>query len=130
MPVSHVKIFNMNLGIAYLLAGNYEDAKNRLSKCLQADPQGKIKSYALNNLGLACWWHKNPLDNMKTTEDASRDNEKIVRDFGKAKDLFCRSLRESEKFDRISDEMRKFLLDQSLSLNVDKLQQKLIFEEE
>ena len=62
MPAPHVKIFNMNLGITYLLAGNYEDAKKRLSKCLESDPQGTTKAYALNNLGLACWWHKNPFE--------------------------------------------------------------------
>lgn len=61
MPLSHIKLFNFNLANAYLLAGNYTDAKNRYQKCLEADPQGKLRSYALNNLGLACWWHKNPI---------------------------------------------------------------------
>jgi Tfp pilus assembly protein PilF len=62
MPISHIKLFNFNIGSAYLLATNYQDAKSRLSKCLESDPQGKLKSYALNNLGLACWWHKNPIE--------------------------------------------------------------------
>lgn len=29
---------------------------------LDTDPQGNLKSYAYNNLALACWWHKNPLN--------------------------------------------------------------------
>lgn len=61
MPLSFIKLFNFNLGTAYLVSGNYVDAKARLSKCLESDPQGKLKSFVLNNLGLACWWHKNPI---------------------------------------------------------------------
>lgn len=34
MPVSHSKLFNFNLGTAYLLAGNYPDAKYRLRNCI------------------------------------------------------------------------------------------------
>lgn len=34
MPISHIKLFNFNLANAYLLSGNYMDAKNRYSKCL------------------------------------------------------------------------------------------------
>ena len=60
-PLSYVKLFNFNLGNAYLLAGNYTDAKKRLRTCLESDPQGSVKPFAYNSLGLACWWHKNPL---------------------------------------------------------------------
>ena len=34
MPILHIKLFNFNLANAYLLSGNYMDAKNRYSKCL------------------------------------------------------------------------------------------------
>lgn len=34
MPISDIKLFNFNLANAYLLVGNYVDAKNRYSKCL------------------------------------------------------------------------------------------------
>lgn len=65
MPISHYKLFQFNLANAYLLLGNYNDAKARYSKCLETDPQGKLKSYVYNNLGLACWWHKNPLEKVR-----------------------------------------------------------------
>lgn len=39
MPILHIKLFNFNLGTAYLLAGNYVDAKNKFSKGLESDPQ-------------------------------------------------------------------------------------------
>ena len=62
MPNSHIKLFNFNLGNAFLMAGNYSDAKVRLRNCLESDPQGALKVFAFNNLGLCCWWHKNPLE--------------------------------------------------------------------
>lgn len=33
-PLATIKLFNFNLGNAYLLAGNYFDAKKRLRICL------------------------------------------------------------------------------------------------
>ena len=60
MPIAHSKLFLFNLGNALLLLNDYTEAKNKYSKCLEADPQGRLKAYAYNNLGLACWWHKNP----------------------------------------------------------------------
>ena len=60
MPNISVKQFEFNLANAYLLSGNYQDAKSKYSQMLDANPQGNLKSYAFNNLGLACWWHKNP----------------------------------------------------------------------
>jgi tetratricopeptide (TPR) repeat protein len=65
MPISHYKLFQFNLANAYLLLGNYNDAKSRYSKCLETDPQGKLKSYVYNNLALACWWQKNPLEKVR-----------------------------------------------------------------
>jgi tetratricopeptide (TPR) repeat protein len=59
MPNSHVKLFQFNLANAYLLSGNYEDAKDKYEECLESNPQGKLKAYLYNNLGLAYWWHKN-----------------------------------------------------------------------
>lgn len=34
MPMAHLKLFNFNLANAYLLSGNYSDAKKRYEKCL------------------------------------------------------------------------------------------------
>lgn len=61
MPIIHAKKFAFNLANAYLLSGNYIDSKKRYSQLLESDPQGTLKAYILNNLALACWWHKNPL---------------------------------------------------------------------
>lgn len=84
MPNSHIKLFNFNIGTAYLLAGNYTDAKNRLSKCIDTEPLGKLKSYAYNNLALACWWHKNPIELVRDNIE-SADNSKVEKDFSQVK---------------------------------------------
>lgn len=58
--MSHKKIFTLYLGTGYLLLSNYKDAKSRLEECLGDNPTDNIKACALNNLGVACWWHKYP----------------------------------------------------------------------
>lgn len=44
------------------MKGNYIDAKKRLRECLTMQPNNILKGYALNNLALASWWHKVPLN--------------------------------------------------------------------
>ena len=65
MPLAHVKLFNFNLANAFLHSGNYTDAKRRYEKCLEKDPLGRVKAYAYNNIGLAYWWQKNPVDTQR-----------------------------------------------------------------
>jgi tetratricopeptide (TPR) repeat protein len=61
MSLRHKKLFLFNLGNAYFLSGNYADAKRRYSECINSEPARELRVRAYNNLGLACWWHKNPL---------------------------------------------------------------------
>jgi hypothetical protein len=61
MSLKHKKHFLFCLANAYFLVGNYGDAKARYSECIDNDPSRELKVRALNNLALACWWHKNPL---------------------------------------------------------------------
>lgn len=61
MSLKHKKQFLFNLGNAYFLVGNYADAKAKYSECLESDPNSEMRVRVLNNLGLSCWWHKNPL---------------------------------------------------------------------
>lgn len=70
MPLRHKKQFLFNLGNAYFLMGNYSDAKARFSECIESDPNPLLKVKALNNLALACWWHKNPLVASEEVESA------------------------------------------------------------
>jgi hypothetical protein len=62
--MKYEKLFQFNLGTAFLLKGNYEDAKGRLKLCLNQihhqESDNTIMAYALNNLGVAYWWHKYP----------------------------------------------------------------------
>ncbi|EAR94619.2 tetratricopeptide repeat protein (macronuclear) [Tetrahymena thermophila SB210] len=60
IPAAYQKIFTFNLGTAYLLRGNFIDAKQRLRECIMQDPNPLLRGYALNNLAVACWWHKHP----------------------------------------------------------------------
>lgn len=60
IPFSYVKQFTLNLGTAYLLKENYVDAKARLRECLMSEPNHILRGQALNNLAVACWWHKYP----------------------------------------------------------------------
>lgn len=64
LPTKYEKLFQLNLGTAYLLQKNYIDAKSRLRTCInmlsEAEFDNKIMGYALNNLGVAYWWHKHP----------------------------------------------------------------------
>lgn len=64
LPTKYEKLFQLHLGTAYLLKGNYADAKARLKTCINMlnkdDSDSKIMAYALNNLGVAYWWHKHP----------------------------------------------------------------------
>ena len=91
MPNFYIKLFQFNLANAYLLAGNYEDAKKKYYEMLDADPQGYVKAYAYNNLALACWWHKNPIfSNEKFT---LTDEKKVKKDFDQVQGLFSESLK-------------------------------------
>lgn len=62
LPVSFQKIFLFNLGTSYLLKGNYVDSKTRLRECLSLGPTPVLKGFALNNLAVASWWHKSPIE--------------------------------------------------------------------
>jgi transcriptional regulator of heat shock response len=51
-------LFLFHNGTANLLKGNFETAKEKLRESLKNMTDEKIKGFALNNLGVACWWHK------------------------------------------------------------------------
>jgi len=51
----------MLLGNAYVLVENYADAKKKYGEVLEMKPSHSIRGKTLNNLSVACWWHKNPL---------------------------------------------------------------------
>lgn len=49
-------------------------AKHKLRECLSLNPQSSlVKGQALNNLGVACWWHKYP--NFREFPDSESDEE-------------------------------------------------------
>ena len=61
LPVNYRKQFQFSLGNAYLLLGNYADAKLKYAECLDSAPNSRLKNMVINNLAVACWWQKNPL---------------------------------------------------------------------
>jgi tetratricopeptide (TPR) repeat protein len=81
MSLKHKKQFLFNLGNAYFLAGNYADAKSKYSECLESDPNPEMRVRVLNNLGLACWWHKNPLVSEESVESFKHKAETIDSEF-------------------------------------------------
>jgi len=87
IPIVYQKQFLYNLGTAYLLNGNYADAKKVLRSCLNMQPKGILKANCLNNLAVAYWWHKVPshdfLDNKQNLEvNADYSSEDINKEFG------------------------------------------------
>ena len=78
MPISHSKEFEFNLANAYLLEGNYPDAKKRYWSCLDSEPNPKLKSWATNNLAIACWWHKNPMFGTRNLKDYKDSDNKSI----------------------------------------------------
>jgi Tfp pilus assembly protein PilF len=74
LPINYRKTFTMYLGTGYLLLENYRDAKIKLEECLNDDPSEIIKGCALNNLGVACWWHKHPKF-QETQKSESKDSQ-------------------------------------------------------
>lgn len=95
MSLKHKKQFLFQLGNAYFLVGNYPDAKSKYSECLDADPSSELKSRVLNNLGLACWWHKNPLFPEKAVESQKLKVDSIDSDFKQSRDIFLKALEKS-----------------------------------
>ena len=73
IPIVYQKMFLFNLGTAYLLKGNYVEAKFRLRECLMQQPNTFLKGYALNNLAVASWWHKHP--NFRPESDDEEEKE-------------------------------------------------------
>lgn len=61
----------MLLGNAYLLVDNFPDAKKKYGEVLEMKPTNLLRGKTLNNLSIACWWHKNPMFpiNIKDTTD-------------------------------------------------------------
>ena len=47
-----------NMKTAYLLNGAFSQAKKLLRECLLMQPGNLYRGFALNNLAVACWWHK------------------------------------------------------------------------
>ena len=95
MSLKHKKVFQFNLANAYFLVGNYADAKIKYSECLASDPDAELKSRVLNNLGLACWWHKNPLFDEKTIE-TQRNQEQIDSDYKQSRGLLLKAIETAE----------------------------------
>jgi len=49
-------------------------------------PNHNVKGIAQNNLGLACWWHKNPINKIGFTADVvNYEESRINRDFKQTK---------------------------------------------
>jgi len=129
LPLIYQKQFLFNLGTAYLLKGNYVDAKNRLRECLAMQPNNLLKGYALNNLAVASWWHKFPnfstlpeeeeegsLDNPSGFSDADREYtyQQIDQDFANVIPLFKNSLFNIENVPNCKDGETKLLLEELL----------------
>lgn len=132
LPPAYAKIFTLNLGTAYLLKGNFVDAKQRLRECASMDPNPLLRGYALNNLAVACWWHKHPSfrdleDNDEdgsastTSSNSSSGNkeysaQQIDADFDNAISMFKKSIMYIENVDELQDMQRRnhlrLLLDQ------------------
>ena len=101
IPIVYQKQFLYNLGTAYLLNGNYADAKKVLRSCLNMQPKGILKANCLNNLAVAYWWHKVPshdfLDNKQNHEvNADYSSEDINKEFGMVVSQLKKSIEESE----------------------------------
>ncbi|KRW98750.1 Cyclic nucleotide-binding protein [Pseudocohnilembus persalinus] len=124
IPVIYQKYFQFNLGTAYLLKGNFVDAKRRLRECLVMKPNNQLKGYALNNLAVASWWHKHP--NFRDEEDEMDDEgpvspdiikkineneeysfEQIDKDFENVIPLLKRALYNLEDVEKIKDLAKK-----------------------
>lgn len=104
LPITYKKTFTFYLGTAYLLYGNYGDSKRRLYECLKLDPTNNIlKGMILNNLAVACWWHKYPyairLQDLKSSEEEEEkfraepyEDSKISAEFNECKTLLKNSI--------------------------------------
>lgn len=56
-------------------------------------PNFNLKGMAQNNLALACWWHKNPINKAQQINDYVKyDENRINRDFKQTKEIFMNSL--------------------------------------
>jgi tetratricopeptide (TPR) repeat protein len=114
MSLKHKKEFLFELGNAYFLVGNYADAKSKYSECLDTDPSNELKSRVLNNLGLVCWWQKNPLFPEKVIESQKLKIDNIDSDFKQTREIFLKSLEKSENPIEILDEGEQLRMKQAL----------------
>lgn len=95
MSLKHKKQFLFSLGNAYFLVGNYADAKVKYSECLDSDPNPEMRVRVLNNLGLACWWHKNPLVPDENAEYLKNRVDLIDSEFKQTRELLLKALEKS-----------------------------------
>lgn len=99
-----------------MLKGNYHDAKQRLRECVTMQPNHILKGYALNNLALACWWHKIPLNDPKNfkvifiilfsiffKKENDANFKAIDDDFINVIPLFKNSIHNLENLDHLKD---------------------------
>lgn len=121
IPVDLEREFQLNLGTAYLLKGNYEDAKTRLKGLLrnsESISNRDLVGRAMNNLAVACWWHKHPnfnndyerdynaVDN-ESKSDKIRKFSEIDKDFQQCLKNFKVSLYELEGLKTLADSENK-----------------------
>jgi hypothetical protein len=48
-------------------------------------PTANLKGKVLNNLSIACWWHKNPIFPKETSVRLEYEEARINRDFKQSK---------------------------------------------
>lgn len=132
LPLIYQKQFLFNLGTAYLLKGNYVDAKTRLRECLMMQPNNLLKGYVLNNLAVASWWHKFPnFSTLPEDEEGSLDSasgfpdndaeysfSQIDQDFANVIPLFKNSLYNIENVPNVKDSETKALLEELLDQQI------------
>jgi hypothetical protein len=116
LSLKHRKLFLFNLANAYLLVGNYPDAKLRYGDCLESQPSPDLKHRLYNNLALACWWGKNPLvaDRQNFQPEKHRGSS-VDSDFKQSRELFLRALEAAENPDSLPDEQEKYKLKQAIA---------------
>ena len=71
--------------------GNYVDSKKKYGEVLEMKPTNKLRGITMNNLAVACWWHKNPLYKDVIT-DMEYEEARINRDFKQTKELLMNAV--------------------------------------
>lgn len=55
-------------------------------------PNHYLKGMALNNLSIACWWHKNPMFGARYGNEMEYEEVRMNRDFRQTKELLMNAI--------------------------------------